>query len=601
MLKRLKAFTEQTSLLAFLGLPVIHFYVAQIAIAMSLENGMTSVWPSSAIYLAAVLWLGNRILPTILIGELIVNISLFNPILVGVGISLVDLLEPFSAVYLINRILQNKSLFDRSQNVFKFASIIIVAPLCSSTPGTMILSLGGISPWTAFGQTWLHWWLGDFISMLVFAPVLLNWIEPAKPSPYQPPLRIAESVLVLSLAIGISHIAFGQGYPVEYMLLPLLVWAAFRLVHWQVTLLIAIVSVIAIWGTVHGVGSFVRESVNESLVLLQSFVGVLALTTLTLAAVITEKSKAEAELQQAKTGLEERVEERTAEVQQTLQELRQTQALMVQNEKMSSLGQLVAGVAHEINNPVNFIHGNLTHIQGYTQDLLRLINLYRNHYPEPALTIQQEIEAMDLEFLTEDAIKLLKSMSVGTERIREIVLSLRNFSRLDESELKTVDIHEGIDSTLMILQNRWKPKPHASGIQIVREYGVLPLVECYAGQLNQVFMNLLTNAIDALEERDQHRTEEEIQANPSSIHIQTAITRSQWISICVSDNGPGIPEAIQAKLFDPFFTTKPVGQGTGLGLSISYKIIAEKHKGKLSCYSALGKGADFVVELPISH
>jgi signal transduction histidine kinase len=196
--------------------------------------------------------------------------------------------------------------------------------------------------------------------------------------------------------------------------------------------------------------------------------------------------------------------------------------------------------------------------------------------------------------------KLLKSMSVGTERIREIVLSLRNFSRLDESEFKAVDIHEGIDSTLMILHNRLREKPDGFSIQIIREYGPLPLVECYAGQLNQVFMNLLSNAIDALEERDSERTEEEVQANPSFIHIRTELLPEQSIKIWVSDNGPGIPEAIQAKLFDPFFTTKPIGQGTGLGLSISYQIIAEKHKGKLSCHSIVGKGAKFLIELPIN-
>lgn len=283
-------------------------------------------------------------------------------------------------------------------------------------------------------------------------------------------------------------------------------------------------------------------------------------------------------------------------LEQALRELQKTQTQMVQSEKMSSLGQLVAGVAHEINNPVNFIYGNLTHASSYTQDLLHLIKLYQQHYPNPVATIQAEADAIDLDFLLDDLPKLLSSMKVGADRIQKIVLSLRNFSRMDEADVKQVDIHEGIDSTLMILQSRLKGKAGESGIAIVKHYGQLPTVECYPGQLNQVFMNLLVNAIDALEEPSV-----DIGDRQPTIHIQTERSTNQAIVIKIADNGCGMTQAQQKRLFDPFFTTKAVGKGTGLGLSISYQIVVEKHGGALTCFSAQGEGTEFCIEIPIER
>jgi signal transduction histidine kinase len=311
---------------------------------------------------------------------------------------------------------------------------------------------------------------------------------------------------------------------------------------------------------------------------------------------------------------ERRLRKETAKSAQALQALQQTQAQLIQTEKMSSLGQLVAGVAHEINNPINFIYGNLPHASEYAQDLMGLVKLYDATYPHPDPAIAHYQRAIDLDFLMEDLPKMLESMSIGADRIREIVLSLRNFSRLDEAEMKRVNVHEGIDSTLLILQNRLKGTAGQTPIEVVKDYGELPLVECYVGQLNQVFMNILSNAIDALEQYNQQRSREDISANPSIITIHTeAIPKEnsdsgsisairsipQSVLISIRDNGSGIPAANQSRLFDPFFTTKPIGKGTGLGLSISYQIVVEKHRGMLKCISEPGKGAEFRIEIPV--
>jgi signal transduction histidine kinase len=286
---------------------------------------------------------------------------------------------------------------------------------------------------------------------------------------------------------------------------------------------------------------------------------------------------------------------------QLLLEQKASEAQLVQSEKMSSLGQLVAGIAHEINNPVNFVHGNLDYAYEYAQDLIHLVQLYQFHFPHPPQVIQDEVAAIDLDFLTTDLEKLLRSMRVGTQRIQEIVLSLRTFSRLDEATYKATNLHEGIDSTLLILQHRLKAQSNRPEIQLLKEYGQIPLVECYSGQLNQVFMNLLANAIDVLEETCQRQNQTD-QCQPApTIKIETKLTNSQTVEIRIADNGLGMTEAVRTHLFDPFFTTKPVGVGTGLGLYISYQIVVDKHNGQLTCNSAPGKGAELVIQIPLQQ
>lgn len=307
---------------------------------------------------------------------------------------------------------------------------------------------------------------------------------------------------------------------------------------------------------------------------------------------ITEQKLAQEALRQA--GIRER--EKARELEATLHQLQRTHAKLVQDEKMVSLGQLVAGVAHEINNPVGFIYSNIPPAREYTSDLLRLVKLYQQEYPQPSKVIKTEIEAIDLDFVKEDFLRLLNSMEEGASRIKEIIVSLRNFSRLDRSKMTKADLHQGIDSTLNILQHRLREQCNRPEIKIIKNYDQLPLIECYPGQLNQVFMNILSNAIDALEKK--------ICSSCTfipTIEIRTKFSeQSQSIVIDIADNGSGMTTDVKRRLFDPFFTTKAVGTGTGLGLSISYSIIAEQHQGNLECQSQIDKGTQFMIELPLA-
>ncbi|OUC11687.1 MAG: hybrid sensor histidine kinase/response regulator [Alkalinema sp. CACIAM 70d] len=298
--------------------------------------------------------------------------------------------------------------------------------------------------------------------------------------------------------------------------------------------------------------------------------------------------------------LEQRVQERTAELSQSLSQLQQAQIQLVQSEKMSMLGQLVAGIGHEINNPIGFIRGNITPMQDYIQDLFDLIHLYQEKFPNPGAEILDMVEMIDIDYLAEDLPKIMRSMEQGVDRLQEISLSLRTFARADIASKVEFVMAEGVDSTIMLLRHRLKANEKRPEIVIVKEFNTVPPINCYPGQLNQVFMNIIANAIDAFDELNQNRSYKEIEACPNVITITITLDDSKEnVIVRIKDNGMGIPPELQEQIFDPSFTTKAVGKGTGLGLAISHQIIVEKHGGQLKCQAMPNEGTEFIITLPL--
>ncbi|WP_316431277.1 MASE1 domain-containing protein [Leptolyngbya sp. NK1-12] len=591
------------------GLAAIYYGTAKLGMLVALPippGNVTPIWFPAPIAWIGIFWFGYRMIPAIWLGDLLASTPSFYQASQNWGVAIVvgaicaasPALEAVLGNFLMQRLIPMGHFFSSINHVLKFALIAALSPAVNATIGVTTFCIFGMSGWSDFGSVWLTWWIGNMISLIVLLPMFLAWDEVSKGRSRMG--QLIEMLLMLALLFGISKFAFWMAYPVEYLLIPCLIWATFRLGPRGATTSVVVVVMLAIFGTVYGKSSFMRASLNESLLLLQTFMGTVAITTLVLTAVLSQQRQSEAALATANQELGLRVEERTAafeqlqsqqrQLEETLQALKQAQTQLVQTEKMSSLGQLVAGIAHEINNPVNFIAGNLLHLEAYCQDVMALIECEQAGDGQQFAALAAEF---DLEFLKADLPKVLGSMKLGTDRIQRIVTSLRNFSRMDEAEVKAVDIHEGIDSTLLILQHRLKATCDRAAIQLIRRYGDLPPVECYVGQMNQVFMNILANAIDALEEGMKRG-----QIESPTITITTE-KRHDAVAIGIADNGIGIPNSAKTKLFDPFYTTKPIGKGTGLGLAISYQIVTEKHHGKLYCDSQPNQGTEFWIEIPV--
>jgi len=576
---------------------VSYYFAAQLSLSLALPNspGITPIWLPAPIAWFVCYLGGFYLMPGIWLGNLCMNLPLLlknTPLEWAIVLSGIKaMIACGTAIFgtlLLRRFLIGR-IFDRTYNVMVFAVIGLMISALTPTLSLTLFGLAGVIPWSLYGEIWITWWTGDAVSVLIWMPMLVCWRRFSWRSIRCD--RVLDGVLLLVGLALISWITASSDYPIEYLMIPGLLWAALRLGNCGATLGIVLVTGMAVLTTANGRGPFLRSSLNDSLILLQTFMGTVTVTTLLMLGVLAEKQKIQSNLIWANEQLEDRVRDRTETLERTLKDLQITQSQLIQTEKMRSLGQLVAGLAHEINNPVSFIYGNISHAQTYLNHLFEILSAYQHHHPQTNIALETLLEERELNYIREDFPKVLTSMQTGAERIRQLILTLRNFSRLDEGGLKSVDLHDGIDSTLLVLQHRLNKMSLGFPIAVVKQYGNLPRVECYADEINQVLMHLLNNAIDALEAHSSLQP---------TLRIETlSVPESGQVELSIWNDGQTIPDPVRSRMFDPFFTTKPIGQGTGLGLSISLRIIEEKHGGTLKFRSEDGYGTQFLIRIPI--
>ena len=576
-----------------------YYQSAHLSIGLALPNSpsITPIWIPAPIAWATLYLGGNHLIPGIAIANFITNFDVLTKNLTTEKALFTSLIQTVIAILTtviganLLRVFSVGQILDRVRNVMVFIAIGLVIPVITPTLSLVYMVLLGIVPWALSAEIWKTWWIGDALSVIIGMPMLVSWQR----------FRWRQMAWDRSWDLGLLFLGFGllsgftflSDYPLQYLVLPGLLWAAIRLGDYGATFGVVAVTLMTVLATAMGRGPFLRSSLNGSLVLLQSFMGTITLTTFLMLATMAEKRQTQQDLAIVNENLELRVRDRTEELERILTELQHTQTQLVQTEKMSSLGQLVAGLAHEINNPISFIYGNLTYAQNYSRDLFSIVNAYQVQYPKPDRTLEALVNDLELDYIRDDFPKVLNSMKTGADRIRQLILTLRNFSRLDEGGLKKVDLHEGLDSTLFVLNYRLTQSPRSIQIQVIKKYDKFPKIECYADELNQVFLHLLNNAIDSLEANN---------STSPTLRINTKhYLNDKTVEVSIWTDGPPIPLAIRSKMFNPFFTTKPIGQGPGLGLPISQRIIEERHGGTLGYRSELGNGTEFYLRIPIKQ
>ncbi|HFK5879031.1 TPA: MASE1 domain-containing protein [Legionella pneumophila] len=557
---------------------------------------MTPIWLPLGMALAMVLWYGKNVFLGIVIAEAVGTAVLSDlmswqnwiaSILIGLSYGLLALwVAQFIQYYT-----HTKTPFYtvRDLLIFIFGGILLSFTTC--TISTSSLALFGLIKPELLIYYWLIWGITNVIGIIIMTPLIMTWYHEKLTFNWK---EFLEYIILIGLLVCTISILYTLNYPLAYVLLLFCIWSAVRFSTRLATIIAFLISISVLWLEIHGYKEFHVVDIFTSLLLIQAFVAVIFFTTLILSAVIAERRKAQQELLQANIELELRVEQRTQDLNEkniqlnnALDSLKQAETQLIQAEKMSSLGVLTAGIAHEINNPVNFISANIGPLKNDIKDIIQLLNKYEEITPETSikeklLEISKYSDEIDLPFTLQETHNLLDGIEEGAKRTANIVKDLRTFSRLDEGELKHVNIHENIDSTLALLHNQFRDR-----ITVNKNYGDIPQIECFPGKINQVFMNILTNAAHAIPEQ-------------GNITITTTSKGNDQILISIRDTGIGMSKETMARVFEPFFTTKPVGKGTGLGLSISYSIIQEHH-GTISINSILGKGSEFIITLPIKY
>ncbi len=554
------------------------------------------LWLPSGFALATTLWWGYRSTFGVFIAEFIVtallgDVTVWQNWVASAFVGGGAVLQAMIGAWLIQHFTHSRSPFFSVSAVFIFifgAGLLVC--VTSATIGSLSLLVFGLIKLTDFIPTWYVWWLGDTVGIMVITPVIMTWYHTEIKFNWKQLCEFVSLLLLLGITIWMIYVLH---YPLTYILIPFCVWGAVRFGPRLATIVAFLIAISVLWLDVHGYKEFLVTNISTSLLFLQAYVAVIFFTTLILSAILNERKTAQQELVKVNLELEERVTQRTQALAEknvalntVLDELKQAEAQLIQAEKMSSLGVLTAGIAHEINNAVNFISANINPLKNDIEDIMRVLAKYTEITPGISLNdklaeINKLTNEIDLNYTVDETRNLLSGMEEGAKRTAGIVKDLRTFSRLDESELKHVNIHDNINSTLTLLHSQYRDK-----ITIVKNYGDLPPVECYPGKLNQVLMNIITNAIHATPDKGE-------------ITISTT-TKADKIAISIRDTGTGMTKEIMAKIFEPFFTTKDVGHGTGLGLSISYSIIQDHH-GSIEVVSEPGKGSEFIITLPIKQ
>lgn len=572
-----------------LVIAIVYLLVAKLAETYIIPgNVVAPIFPSAGIAFAAVLWWGYGILPGVWLGAFL-DIFIFNQnIWLSLAVGSAATLEAFFGAWLLLKLTKTRTPFYHTYDVavFTFGSAFLACTINATVGTTGLLLLHLISS-SIFTIAWLNWWIGESIGVIALGTAILVWhhahVQFTKS-------KFAELMILLLLLNYFMWLLYVHHWSLDRILLLFAVWSAIRL-GLQITALVGLyISVIVFHWSINWYYALRGITVSSALLFAQIFIAIVFFITAMINAALAEREKAKQRLITANTKLESRVKQRThdlaeknTELHQTLVDLKTAQSQLIQAEKMSALGILTAGIAHEINNSVNFISANISPLKNNVADILNVLKQYVTASDDAKL--QEKIPAIkkltaqiDLDFTINETDLLLNSIREGAQRTTAIVKDLRTFSRLDESDLKTVDIHHNIDSTLNLLKSYYKDR-----IKIIKHYGEIPAIECYPGKLNQVIMNLLSNAIQAI-------------PSQGEITITTMMENNQFV-LHIKDTGTGMSEEVQHKIFEPFFTTKPVGQGTGLGLSISYKIIQDHH-GTITVQSEPGNGTEFVIRLP---
>lgn len=565
---------------------IAYLLCAKLGQQLAVPPGIVSpLWPPAGISLAAILWLGYKLWPAVFLGSFLHNCfplwpaawhttpQLFTASLfIGGGAAL----QAVAGAYLLRRLTRSNDPFKSLYQAFVFLFFsAIIASCISSTIGTTALFTVDLVSSQQFNHNWLAWWLGDCVGVVTLTPTIMAWYK--KKFLRINRIRALELSLLIILLCFFSYITFFVQYPFAYILILFPIWGALRGGQRLSTLTGLFISAMAILGAIKGYRQLGGHSVEEAIMLLQAFVAMLFITDLFLSALLSEREQVHLKLKEANVLLEWRVDARTKDLQaknsellQAMQRLQQTQAMLVQAEKMSSLGILIAGIAHEINNPINFVCAGVPAVKENIEELFSERQLSGSQLPAKS--------AESLQYLKQDTWELLNCIQEGADRAAAIIKDLRTFARLEKNQKQKTDIHECLDSTLSLLHHRCKER-----ITIVKNYAHIPPFDCYPGKLKQVFMNVISNAIDAIRDT-------------GTITITTSQEGGE-VYISIKDSGQGMAEETMHHMFEPFFTTKEVGAGTGLGLAVSYGIV-EEHGGHISVQSQLGEGSEFIISLP---